>query len=319
MVDPKHYRVVKVSEGKEYQIGNSIQGEDLEEYIALLNEFHDVFAWNYSDLKGVLPQLCEHKIELQDGAYPIRQRQYRLNPKYSMKVKDELDKLLEAGFIYPVLSSEWVSPILVVPKKTDIEQEAKIRMCVDFRKLNQATKKDHFPLPFIDMILDKVTGSELYTFMDGYSGYHQIPIREQDQDKTTFTTDWGTYAFKRMPFGLCNAPATFQRLMTMTFQDFLRVFLEIFMDDFCVHGVRVDHLTHLRKTFEKCREAKIGLNPLKSFIGIREGILLGHLISKEGIRVDQDKVKVILALLQPANIRQLRAFLGYVNYYQKFI
>ena len=192
-------------------------------------------------------------------------------------------------------------------------------VCVDFRKLNQATKKDHFPLPFIYMILDKVVGSEIYTFMDGYSGYHQIPITEKDQDKTTFTTDWGTFAFKRMPFGLCNAPATFQRLMTVTFQEFLRVFLEIFMDDFCVHGEEADHPPHMRKTFIKCREANIGLNPLKSFIGIKEGILLGHLISRDGIRVDHDKVRVILLLLPPANIRQVRAFLGYVNYYRRFI
>ena len=150
MVNPKHYRPVLVSEGKEYQIGNSIQGEELEQYKSILNEFSDVFAWDYSDLKGVSPELCQHKIDLLEGTYPIRQRQYRLNPKYSLLVKDEIDKLLEAGFIYPVLSSEWVSPIHVVQRKLRPGQDLKIRMVIDYRRLNQSTRKDHFPLPYID-------------------------------------------------------------------------------------------------------------------------------------------------------------------------
>ena len=129
-------------------------------------------------------------------------------------VKEELDKLLEVGFIYPVPHSEWVSPIVMVPKKN-----GKIRICQGFRKLNAATKKDYFPLPFTDSILDAVAGHECYSFLDGFSGYNQVKIAKEDQLKTTFTTDWGTFAYKVMPFGLCNAPATFQRVMTQAFQD----------------------------------------------------------------------------------------------------
>ncbi|OAE24676.1 hypothetical protein AXG93_4040s1030 [Marchantia polymorpha subsp. ruderalis] len=266
-------------------------------------------------MKGIPARYGEHRIDLLDEAVPIRQRQYRLNPKYSLLVKEEIDKYLSAGIIYPVLSSEWVSPIVIVPKKLT----GKIRVCQDFRKLNAATRKDHHPLPFTDAILDHVAGHECYSFLDGFSGYNQVSIREQDKDKTTFTTDWGTYAYHKMPFGLCNAPATFQRMMTNIFQEQLRKFLEIFIDDFCVFGKRSEHLSHLKQTFDKCRESSLSLHPEKCFFFMTSGILLGHRVSSDGIAVDIEKVKVILELEPPTNLRELRAFLGHVGYYRRFI
>jgi len=122
---------------------------------------------------------------------------------------------------------KWVSPIVVVPKKPGPDGKPKIRICQDYRKLNDETLKDHYPLPFTDSVLDIVAGNALYTFMDGYSGYNQIWIRLRDQLKTAFITEWGVYAFRRMPFGLCNARRMFQRLMMNIFHDFLRKFLEI--------------------------------------------------------------------------------------------
>jgi hypothetical protein len=234
-------------------------------------------------------------------------------------VKEEIDRLLEAGFIYPVSNSEWVSPIVVVPKKVGADGKVKIRVCQDFRKLNAATKKDYFPLPFTDVILDHVSGHEYYSFLDGFSGYNQVFIRWCDQLKTTFTTEWGTYAFTRMPFGLCNAPETFQRLMMDIFKDFLRHFLEVFIDDFAVFSNRRDHLECLRKTFQKCRETNLKLHPGKCFLGMVSGILLGHVVSQAGLQVDIDKVKVILSLLPPTSVREIRGFLGCVGYYRRFI
>jgi hypothetical protein len=245
----------------------------------------------------------EHKIDLMEEAIPVRQKQYRLNPKFSILVKKELDKLLEAGFIYPVLSSEWVSPIVVAPKPPGPQGELKIRLCQDYRRLNAATRKDHHPVPFTDMILDKVGGSERFSFLDGYAGYNQIHIKEQDQSKTTFTTDWRTFAFRRMPFGLCNAPAIFQRAMIVIFEDFLKDFMEIFIDDFCVYGTVEDHLEHLKKTFERCRWACLALNAQKCFLAMVEGILLGHTISRKGIKVDYDKIAVVVALKIPGNLK----------------
>jgi len=212
-----------------------------------------------------------------------------------------------------------VSPIVIVPKKAGPDGKVKIRICQDFRKLNAATKKDHFPLPFIDMVLDHVAGQECFSFLDGFSGYNQVSVRKTDQLKTTFTTDWGTYAFNRMPFGLCNAPGTFQRLMTDIFQDFLKHFLEVFIDDFAVFSKWCEHLTCLRKTFQRCRETKLKLHPGKCYFGMISGLLLGHIVSRHGIAVDVGKVVVMLALLPPKNLRELRGFLGCVEYYRRFI
>lgn len=238
-------------------------------------------------------------------------------------VKDELDKLTQAGFIFPVLNSEWVSPIVVVPKKPGPDGKTKIRVCQDYRKLNAATRKDHYPLPFIDVVLDTLAWSELFSFLDSYSGYNQVSVREEDWEKTTVTTDWGTNAFKVMPFGLCNAPCnalgTFQQIMMIIFQEYLHKSLEIFIDDFCVYSSQSTHLEKLRLTFQKCRAAQLCLHPEKCYIGMEEGILLGHVISKRGIEVDAEKVKVIQALLPPTDLRSLWAFLGYVGYYWRFI
>ena len=124
-------------------------------------------------------------------------------------VKEDIDRLLGAGFIYPVVNSEWVSSIVVVPKKVGADGKVKIQVCQDFRKLSASTKKDYFPIPFTDIILDHVSGHECYSLLDGFSGYNQVFIRPEDQLKTTFTIEWGTFAFNRMPFGLCNALGTF--------------------------------------------------------------------------------------------------------------
>ena len=148
-----------------------------------------------------------------DGAVPIRQQQYRLNPKNSLMVKEEINRLLEAIFIYLVNNLEWVSPIVVVLKKVGVDGKVKIWVCQDFWKLNAATKKDYFLLPFTDIILDHVPGQECYSFLDGFSEYNQVSIRMGDQLKTTFSIEYDTFAFNWMPFGLCNARGTFQRLM----------------------------------------------------------------------------------------------------------
>ena len=162
-------------------------------------------------------------------------------------VKKEVVKLLDAGIIYPISDSEWVSPVQCVPKKsrmTVMENEAGEliskrmangwRVCINYWKLNSATRKGHFPLPFIDKMLERIAGHVYYCFLDGYSGYNQIFIFPEDQEKTTFTCPYGTFAYRRMPFGLCNAPATFQRCMTSIFSDLIENIMEVFMDDFSV-------------------------------------------------------------------------------------
>jgi hypothetical protein len=295
-------------------IYNKINGKELEDWTGFLMKHKSVFAWTYQDLKGIPPSIGQHHIILEHNAVPVRQRQHRLNPKYSLLVKEEIDKLLKAGFIYSVPYSEWVSPIVMVPKKN-----GKVRICQDFRKLNAATKKDYFPLPFTDSILDAVAGHECYSFLDGFSGYNQVRIADEDQAKTTFTTDWGTFAYTVMPFGLCNAPATFQRIMTQAFQKYLRKFMEIFLDDFCVFSKRKDHLKCLGKCMRQCQEFGISLNSDKCQFGMPFGKLLGHVVSKTGISTDPDKVRAIAELPIPTTVSKVRAFLGHASYYRRFI
>ena len=286
-----------------------------------------------SDLKRIDPSLCTHCIFLEEESRPSREAQRRLNPKVWDAVKDEILKWLNAGIIYPISENPWVSPVHVVPKKAGITVTTndkgkeiqmrlltKWRVCIDYRKLNTATKKDHSPLPFIDQILGKLSGQGFYCFLDGYFVYNQLAIHPDDQEKTTFTCPFGTYAFQRMPFGLCNAPATFQRCMMAIFSNFIRENMEVFMDDFLVFVLSFDVcLEHLTQILEVCVKKRLVLSWEKSHFMVREGIVLGHLVSNKGLEVDKAKVEVIQDLALPRSIRELRSFLGHVCFYRRFI
>ncbi|GJQ99996.1 reverse transcriptase domain-containing protein [Tanacetum coccineum] len=218
---------------------------------------------------------------MEENAKPVVQHQRRVNPKIHEVIKQEVIKLLDAGLIYPISDSPWVSPVHCVPKKGGItvvknEENELIptrlvtgwRVCIDYRKLNDATRKDHFPLPFMDQMLERLAGNEYYCFLDGFSGYFQIPIDPLDQEKTTFTCPYGTFAYRRMPFGLCNAPGTFQRTM-----------------------------------LQRCEDNNLVLNWEKMPFMVRIGIVLGHKISKSGIEVDKSKVDVIAKLPHPTTVK----------------
>ncbi|GJZ90920.1 reverse transcriptase domain-containing protein [Tanacetum coccineum] len=238
-------------------------------------------------------------------------------------VKKEIVKLLDTCIIYPIADSPWVSPIHCVPKKRSItvvtnERNELVptrtvtgwRVCIDYRKLNEATIKGHFPLSFMDQMLERLTGNKYLCFLDGFSGYFQIPIDPIDQEKTTFTCLYGTYAFRRMPFGLCNAPATFQRCMLAIFYDMIEESVEVFMDDFSFFGSSFDQfLNNLDKMFQCCKDAHLVLNWEKCHFMVKEGIVLGHKVSEAGLEVDKAKIEVISKLSPPTNIK-VKAILG---------
>jgi len=168
------------------------------------------------------------------------------------------------------------------------------QMCIEYRKLDRATKKDHFPLPFIDEMLERLANHSFFCFLDGYSGYYQIPIHHDDQRKTTFTCPYGTYAYRRMSFGLYNAPTSFQRCLMSIFSDMIDKIMEVFMDDFLVYGKTFDDcLESLDKVLQRCEEKHLVLNWEKCHFMVREGIVLGHVVSERGIEVDKAKIEVI--------------------------
>ncbi|CAM8931516.1 unnamed protein product [Rhodiola kirilowii] len=194
------------------------------------------------------------------------------------------------------------------------------RMCIDYRKLNKATLKDHFPLPFIDQMLERLAKHKFCCYLDGYSGFFQIPIHLEDQEKTTFTFPFGTFAYRRMPFGLCNAPATFQRCMMAIFSDFLEHTMEVFMDDFSVYGSSFDScLSNLTDVLRRCVDTNLVLNWEKCHFMVQEGIVLGHMVSNRGIEVDRAKVEVIEKLPPPKDVKGIRSFLGHAGFYRRFI
>ena len=169
-------------------------------------------------------------------------------------------------------------------------------------------------------MLERLANHFFFCFLDGYSGYHQIPIHPDDQEKTTFTCPYGTYAYRRMLFGLCNAPASFQRCMMSIFSDMIEKIMEVFMDDFIVYGKTFDHcLENLDRVLQQCEEKHLILNWEKCHFMVQEGIVLGHKVFEHGIEVDKAKIEVIEKLPPPTNVKGIRSFLGHAGFYRCFI
>jgi hypothetical protein len=249
-------------------VSNELNPEETEKLLKLLRKHKKVIGYSINDLKGISPAFCTHRIQLEEQCKPVIEHQRRLSHGMRDVVKKEVTKLLNAGIIYPVPHSEWVSPVHCVPKKGGLtvvknDNDQLIpqrtvtgwRMCIDYRKLNKATRKDHFPLPFIDEMLERLAKHSHFCYLDGYSGFFQIPIHPKDQHKTTFTCPYGTFAYRRMPFGLCNAPASFQRCMMAIFSDFIEEIMEVFMDDFSVYDTSFEHcLANLEKVLASVKK-----------------------------------------------------------------
>ena len=231
--NPNHYKQSDkecLSDDKmEKMLAKDLTKSEKEMYRDMLRRHSSLFISNYEQISGVT--VVQHHINLKPGFKPVAQKLRRLGAVQQDALLLEVKKLLQAGFIYPVEDSEWVSPVVVTPKKN-----GKWRVCIDYKPLNAATKRDHFPLPFQDEILNEVAGHERYTVCNGNSGYFQISIAKEDQKKTTFITPWGCFAYKVMPFGLTNAPATFQRFMNHVFQPYFGKSIRVYIDDFCIYS-----------------------------------------------------------------------------------
>ncbi|CAN6554382.1 unnamed protein product [Malus baccata var. baccata] len=238
-------------------------------------------------------------------------------------------KPLPSHLKYVFLGDQETLPIIIPSSLTAQKEENELvptriqtgwRVCIDYRKLNATTRKDHFPLPFIDQMLESLAGYAFYCFLNGYSGYNQIVIAPEDQEKTTFTCPFGTFAYRRMPFGLCNAPATFQRCMMSIFSNYVEKIIEVFMDDFSVFGDSFDScLNNLSLILKRCIETNLVLNWEKCHFMVKQGIVLGHIISEKGIEVDKSKIDLVHHLPSPTSVREVRSFFGHAGFYPRFI
>jgi hypothetical protein len=222
--------------------------------------------------------------------------------------------MLEVGIIEHVEESEWIIPMVVQDKKIGY-----FRIYVDLRKLNDACLHDPFPTPFTDELLDNVGGHEVYSFTDGFSGYHQINISKEYSHKTMFEIEWGSYQHTMMPFGLKNAPAIFSRVVVEAFKEFLHKFMEAYFDNWILFSLLKKHIECLRLMLDKCRQFHISLNLKKCIFFSPFGVLLGHIMCKKGLLVDPSKIYIIVNLPPPTSVKQLHTTLGHDGYYRKLI
>eukprot|EP00253_Pinus_taeda_P014788 PITA_14788 len=258
---------IEIFLGKTLNINKNLERSQQGELTKILQKHSTAFAWEYTYMKGIDPKTCIHHIYIKENSRPIRQPQRRMNPNLREIVKEELQKLLNVNFIYPISDSRWVSPLVIVPKKNG-----------------------------------------------------KWRVAPEDQDKTTFTCPWGTFAYRVLPFGLCNAPATFQRAVLGIFSDLIHDCVEVYMDDFTVYGDSFEEaLENLEKVLIRCKETNLSLSHEKCFMMFTKGIVLGHHISGDGIKVDRSKVEVISKLPIPNCQKDVRSFLGFTGYYRIFI
>ena len=280
---------------------------------SILSSYKDVFP---SDLPPGLPPSREvdHRIELIPGAVPPSRPTYRLSATELEELKKQLEELTKAGFIQPS-KSPFGAPILFVKKK-----DGTMRMCVDYRALNNVTIKNSYPLPHVDELFDRLQGAKYFSKIDLRSGYHQIRIDPQDVPKTAFRTRYGHFEFLVLPFGLTNAPATFMHLMHQSFRQFLDEFVLVFLDDILIYSKTLDeHKSHVRKVLDVLRKEKLFAKESKCEFFKTEVEFLGHHVGRDGVRMMEDKIKAVADWPEPKNVRDIRAFLGTAGYYRKFI
>ena len=277
-----------------------------------MKEFKGVFP---EKLDAVPPEReVEFSIDLVPGTAPISKSPYRMAPVELQELKTQLQDLVDSGFIRPS-SSPWGSPVLFVKKK-----DGSMRMCIDYRGLNQVTVKNKYPLPRIEELFDQLEGSKVYSKLDLRQGYYQVRVREEDIPKTALNSRYGHYEFTVMPFGLTNAPAVFMDLMHRVFRPYLDQFVVVFIDDILVYSKsEEEHEEHLRIVQETLQQHKLYAKFSKCEFWLDKVAFLGHIISSNGAEVDPSKIESIVNWKRPESVPEIRSFLGLAGYYRRFV
>nr|XP_027102673.1 uncharacterized protein LOC113723912 [Coffea arabica] len=297
------------------RIGIRLSGPIKKGMVDLLREYRDVFAWAADEVRGVPHHLMIHELNVDPQARPVKQKRRHLGPERSRAVGEEVDKLLPAKIIREVQYPTWLSNPVMVKK-----DPGAWRMCVDFTDLNKACPKDCYPLPKVDTLVDSAMGYEILCFLDAFKGYHQIGMSPEDQEKTAFYTDRGTYCYTTMPFGLKNARATYQRLVNQAFKSQIGRNVETYVDDVLLKSQTTStFLSDLREVLEVFRETRIMLNPKKCIFGVTSGKFLGYLVSRRGIEANPDKVRAIQEMSLPRCIRDVQRLTGRLAALNRFL
>ena len=282
------------------------------EDIPVVREFPDVFP---DDLPGLPPDReIDFQIELAPGTEPILRAPYRMAPAELKELKVQMEEMVNKGFVRPS-TSPWGAPVLFVKKK-----DGSMRLCIDYRELNKVTIRNQYPLPRIDDLFDQLQGAKVFSKIDLRSGYHQLRVHDDDVPKTAFRTWYGHFEFLVMPFGLTNAPAAFMDLMNRIFRPYLDQFVIVFIDDILIYsGSEEEHVEHLRIVLQILREHRLYAKLSKCQFWLDSVAFLGHIVSAEGVSVDQQKVEAILNWKPPTSVTEIRSFLGLAGYYRKFV
>jgi len=294
-----------------------LNSEERASLLRICKKYQDIFHFEGEPLS--FTTAIQHDIKIPEDTAPVNIKPYRLPYAHRQVIVEQMAKLEEDNIIQPS-ESPWNAPLVVVPKKPDANGKPQFRVCVDFRRLNQLTIGDAFPIPRIDEILDQLGRSRYYTTLDLASGYHQVPIRPQDCEKTGFSTDKGHFEFVRMPFGLCGAPSTFQRLMNNVLTGLNGTKAFVYLDDIIIYAVDlVQHEARLEEVFQRLRKFNLQLQPCKCQFLRREVVYLGHLITDAGVKPDPTKISCVRDHPVPRNPTEIKQFLGLSGYYRRFI
>ncbi|CAL1368987.1 unnamed protein product [Linum trigynum] len=297
------------------QISTAWPRESLQSLLKLLWEFGEVFAWGPEDMPGVHPRVAEHTLGIAPGSRPVQQKRRNFAWERRQAVAEEVTKLLKARFIREVLYPTWLANVVMVKKSN-----GQWRMCVDFTDLNKACPKDPYPLPKIDQLVDATSGHQFLTFLDMFSGYHQIPMKKEDQEKTAFMTPVGNYCYEVMPFGLKNAGATYQRMVDRVFARQLGRNVEAYVDDILIKSIGVGaHLEDLREMLNTMRLYDLRLNPKKCVFGATAGKFLGFMLTQRGIEANPRQIDAILQMPPPTKGREVQVLAGRIAALNRFI
>ena len=255
---------------------------------------------------GIDPTVITHRLNTSPSFKPVKQKCRSFAPERQKAINEEVGKLLQAGAIKEVEYPKWLANVVLVKKAN-----GKWRLCIEFTDINKACLKDSFPLPRIDLIVDATAGHEILSFMDAFSGYNQISMDPDDQEKTSFVTAQGTYCYRVMPFGLKNAGATYQRLVNRMFQKQLGATMEVYIDDMLVKSTTADlHIAHLSEAFQILRNYNMKLNPAKCAFGVSVGNFLGFIVNHRGIEANPDKIKAVLDMPSSLGIKEVQRLTG---------